>query len=834
MLGRLFVVVTSLCLSLFGLVSCEGCAAPPIVDVDGGTPPGDAEDAGNGGAACSVDDDCPFGERCNADGECEPAEADIGDVGCASDLDCGLDELCATSTGRCVNEAPVPNVPTGPPGPCVVNEERTCGIKVGVCDYGIERCVADVAGTGGVWSGECLGAIGPSAEACDGDDDDCDGADDNGFNVNGALLGDVCSAGGGACELPGVVRCTADATAAFCDVPPEAGETCNGQDDDGDGCFDEGFALGIACTEGVGGCVETGVTICNQSGTGTVCSVAGRPPAQETCDNDDDDCDNIADNGCDDDLDGHCDAVLGVGTSFPVAACAATTSAAALDCNDTNPDVHPGLLEVCNDGLDTNCDGNLNDGCAPCNVQVDADFDGANQCDDCDETNGAIRPGATERCDGLDQNCNGTFDETFDADGDGFTTCGTISLASGGLDPARIDCNDTPGAGDEIFPGACELCANAAGSVACGAANDRGNNVDEDCDGFVDELCAPCDAVDRDGDQVSECEGDCNPTNGQVRPGIPERCDGLDTDCNVNTTENCDVGDECNFPGDADVCRDRLICVEELSGGGMGTGSFSCTSLCNTSTGGAGFGDSCDSDETCGAFLTPTSNLHGCSVTVGFGAAVPGEDCSNNNGNECRSGRCLKDFRFTGNVKYCFDFCGSDAYCPSSPEPTTCQSAVGEGTAHCKRLLTGQNRAVGDSCSAANQAACVNGSASCVQGECRAICCNDADCAGGEHCALEGPTVPSPAGGVDTVPICLPDVGGNGGRQAGAACTTSAQCESEFCDVALGVCVDPCCNDTQCPLGLLCESAITTLSGGAQTFARMCLSATPAGPLEAR
>jgi hypothetical protein len=805
------------------VLGAVACPEPPVAGPDGG--PSGGDDAGQG-PACSVDDDCAFGERCRND-VCEPAAADIGDGGCASDDDCGADEICATSTGQCVSEAPVPNVPTGPPGPCIVNEERTCGLKVGVCDYGIERCVAGATGEG-QWSGECLGAVGPSAEACDGDDDDCDGTNDNGFLVNGVVaLGEVCTSGGGACELPGVATCTNDGTAAFCDVPVEAGETCNGVDDDGDGCVDEGFALSVSCEEGLGGCRETGATICNAAGDGVRCSVSGRAPTTEVCDNDDDDCDTFVDNGCDDDLDGHCDATLGVGGTLPIAACTATTNAALLDCNDTNPAVHPGLTEICNDGLDTNCDGNLNDGCAPCNPALDADFDGSNQCNDCDETNGAIFPGATERCDGLDQNCNGQFDEPFDNDGDGFTTCGTASLSAGGIDPARTDCND---ANASVFPGACELCANAGGTVACGAANDRGNDVDEDCDGFVDELCAPCDAVDRDGDGASECEGDCAPTNGQVRPGVPERCDGFDTDCNTLTVENCDVGDECNFAGDADVCRDRLICVESLSAGGNGTGDFSCTSFCNTTTGGLGLGDSCDADETCGAPLTPTSNLHGCSVTTGFGALGAGTTCSADS--QCRSGRCVKDGRFTGNVKYCFDFCGSDAYCPTSPVATTCQAFVG-GTGTCLRLLPGQTRNVGDACAAATAPACVNGSASCVGGACRELCCGDADCAGNQHCSLDGPSAPGPAGGVDTVPVCLPDSAGNGGRPSGAACDTSAQCESEFCDESLRVCMDPCCNDTQCPVGLICESALANLAAG-QSFVRMCLSSTPADPLEAR
>ncbi len=66
-------------------------------------------------------------------------------------------------------------------------------------------------------------------------------------------------------------------------------------------------------------------------------------------------------------------------------------------------------------------------------------------------------------CDGLDENCDGTADDKrdFDADGDGYTFCGTAP--SGGVADEYVDCNDTS---DTINPGVDEICGNA---------------VDEDC-----------------------------------------------------------------------------------------------------------------------------------------------------------------------------------------------------------------------------------------------------------------------------------------------------------------------------------------------------------------
>jgi hypothetical protein len=205
----------------------------------------------------------------------------------------------------------------------------------------------------------------------------------------------------------------------------------------------------------------------------------------------------------------------------------------------------------------------------------DADGDGFTSAQgDCDDGEAGVNPAAVERCNGVDEDCDGAVDEDAaetviryaDADGDGFG--GTVVEASCGSDlpSTRDDCDDAEPA---VHPGAEEHC----------------NGVDEDCDGEVDE-----DAVDgtewfpdADGDgagtgagagEVTACtppEGfaatadDCDDANAEVCPACDEVCNGVDDDCDALADEAGDAGEWYCRDGDEDGFGDPGDCSQSCS-----------------------------------------------------------------------------------------------------------------------------------------------------------------------------------------------------------------------------------------------------------------------------
>jgi hypothetical protein len=175
------------------------------------------------------------------------------------------------------------------------------------------------------------------------------------------------------------------------------------------------------------------------------------------------------------------------------------------DCDDWTAEVFPDNEEVC-DGLNNDCDDLCDEGFdldgddfTTCNSQILRDGSGgclAAEIGDCDDEDPAAHQGHDEICDGADNDCNGSCDdgEILDADGDGFTACGTIPGVC--MDPMEA-LGDCEPAHVEVHPFATEGC----------------DGFDTNCDG---ELMVSTACYDFESGDCREGTAACDDTTGTI------------------------------------------------------------------------------------------------------------------------------------------------------------------------------------------------------------------------------------------------------------------------------------------------------------------------------
>ncbi len=555
----------------------DGCDA----DGDGYDEEEDCDDGDasiNPGATPVVGDNVD--NDCSNDGVGDECYADVDEDGYGSDVIIDSDDLLCdaagesdTDDGDCDDLEPTVN-PDG--------VEQTCTALDEDCDP-MTPDEPDGDGDGESVCVDCDDTDSSNyfgnTEVCDGADNDCDGVADNDLtfelwfpDMDGDGFGDD-ALGTSLCADPmdGSVTQDGDCDDLVDTTYTGAPELCDGVDNDCNSLNDFGGTPGSE-VDGDG----DGDRVCD--GDCDDADITVGPGAPELCDGKDNDCDGEADfDGPDSELDADGDGAR---------VCDG-------DCNDAEPLEVPGGTEVC-DGLDNDCDTDVDEGFATQDWYADGDGDGFGAgtatvtCEvvpdavtvdgDCNDADPTIRPGVSDGCDGVDNDCDGAIDEDSadvewfeDQDGDGFGD----PLASAGLDcqppiPGAVsndeDCDDSSAA---IRPSAAETCDGVDNN--CDGNADEGlptqpYYTDADGDGYGDENATPVDAC-GPPPNTSAANTDCDDSAASISPVAPELCDFLDNDCDGVPDDGLPVVPYYDDPDDdgyGDAATEQFACTVPL------------------------------------------------------------------------------------------------------------------------------------------------------------------------------------------------------------------------------------------------------------------------------
>jgi hypothetical protein len=448
---------------------------------------------------CATDADCPEGKKCNRGLD--------ACTECAMDGDCGAGKLCRDGACEpgCTATSPCPAGQICDPGAslcvgCLGDADCPTGT---VCDVSSHACV------------ECVG------------DDDCPPGDlchksictEGCDSSHPCPTGKVCDLEAGAC-----VACLKDADCKDASAPrcDEKAQKC------------------VACLPATDNCP-----------LGEYCE-----PAKLTCED-----------GCKTDN----DCLATENTTAPRCLVATHTCVECLTSADCPPDLgctstHECVVPGAGNPLTVyyrDLDGDSFGDPKKTAIAVKAPPGYVADATDCDDANPTIFPGASESCNGVDDDCDGKTDEgvqkTFyaDVDGDGYGNA-SAPIAACAAPPGFVadatDCND---ADPLMHPGLAEVC----------------DGRDNDCNGLVDDGVLKTFYADADADGFGDAQSavktckipagfvenstDCDDTRPDVHPGAVEQCNNRDDDCDGTVdgqmrscSSECGVGVEtCTMGG---------------------------------------------------------------------------------------------------------------------------------------------------------------------------------------------------------------------------------------------------------------------------------------------
>ncbi|MBI5501681.1 MAG: putative metal-binding motif-containing protein [Deltaproteobacteria bacterium] len=770
------------------------------VDADGSGVNGcEYECSGTATAESTSDGTCGDGLDNDCDGRTDATDADCAT--CIPELCNSADDDCDGLTDEDFDVDFDPANCGACGTVCAVRDHATAACVLGTCDVQCAAGWSDLDGNPvNGCEAECVPVSVPNEARCDGVDDDCDGAADEDF------AGTPC--GEGLCRRSSVCWRGVESACTPRTPPASVDVTCDGLDDDCDGVTDDdGSCECLAdadCDDAIDCTLDTcvaGEGRCEHVADATSCSDGDICSGEEVCDivlgciaGTPIDCsDGI---GCTDDLcnplSGDCswslNHTLCTGTEIcdpprsaaPSGCAPAPTCATDPDCDDGDAcngvETCGGDL-LCRAGTPVDCDDgrsctsdlcNPADGsCAHLSPDVDGDTYTDAACDgtDCDDRAVGVHPGATEICDGLDQNC--------DTDPDAGALCPTVPHTSSASCLGALcipNCLVGWGDCDGILANGCDTSLTTlANCGGCGVPCDLPRSS---------ESCATGTCV------ITSCDtpwGDCNSTD----------ADGCEA--SLTTLVNCGAcGNPCAPDHATGATCITGACAFSGCGAGWGNcdgnGANGCERSLTTVTDCASCGVPCDLSNAAESCATGSCVLLSCNPNWGNCDGSQGNGCETSLTTAANCGVCGTPCDLANASESCST--GTCALTSCSTNWGNCDSVESNG---CERSLVTLTdcAACGTPCNPANATG-----ATCASGACNYASCNsgfgncDSNPANGCEASLRTLLNCSVCG----VPCDLP--------QATESCATGT-CTLTACELGFGNC------DTNPANG--CEATLNTL-----------------------